>query len=122
MRKRIFWSTLLVVTFAFTAPAQTAPAAAELTKLLNVFLAGASHNDVAMQDRFWADDVIYTGSAGRRRGKAEIMKDVRSAPTIESIAIGKAEFRNVTAVVRPQRITKDYPAVDGILGFALFTD
>jgi len=33
-----------------------------------------------MHDRFWADDVIYTGSAGRRRGKADIMKDVRSAP------------------------------------------
>jgi aspartyl protease len=32
------------------------------------------------------------------------------------------EFRNVTAVVRPQKITKDYPAVDGILGFALFAD
>ena len=28
----------------------------------------------------------------------------------------------MTAVVRPQRITKDYPEVDGILGFALFTD
>lgn len=42
--------------------------------------------------------------------------------TINSLTIGKAEFRNVTAVVRPQRITKDYPAVDGILGFALFTD
>lgn len=42
--------------------------------------------------------------------------------TIESLTIGKAEFRNVTAVVRPQRITKDYPDVDGILGFALFTD
>jgi hypothetical protein len=41
---------------------------------------------------------------------------------IESLAIGKAEFYNVTAVVRPQRITKDYPEVDGILGFALFTD
>ena len=41
---------------------------------------------------------------------------------IESLAIGKAEFRNVTAVVRPQRITKDYPNIDGILGFALFTD
>lgn len=41
---------------------------------------------------------------------------------IESLAIGKAEFHNVTAVVRPQRITKDYPDVDGILGFALFTD
>ena len=42
--------------------------------------------------------------------------------TIESLTIGKAEFRNVTAVVRPQRITKDYPDVNGILGFALFTD
>jgi hypothetical protein len=42
--------------------------------------------------------------------------------TIMSLAIGKTTFRNVTAVVRPQRITKDYPDVDGILGFALFTD
>ena len=41
---------------------------------------------------------------------------------IDSIAFGGAEFRNVTAVVRPQRITKDYPDVDGILGFALFSD
>ena len=78
--RRFFWSTLLLIGFAMTAQAQTAPAAAELTKLLNEFLAGASHNDAAMHDRFWAEDVIYTGSAGRRRGKAEIMKDVRSAP------------------------------------------
>jgi hypothetical protein len=42
--------------------------------------------------------------------------------TIDSITIGKADFRNVTAIVRPQRITKDYPEIDGILGFALFTD
>lgn len=42
--------------------------------------------------------------------------------TIDSIEIGRANFRNVTAVVRAQRITKDYPAVDGILGFALFAD
>jgi Aspartyl protease len=42
--------------------------------------------------------------------------------TIDSLTIGKAEFRHVTALVRPQQITKDYPAVDGILGFALFTD
>ena len=57
-----------------------APAAAELTKLLEDFLAGASSNDVAMHDRFWAEDVIYTGSSGRRVGKADILKDVRSAP------------------------------------------
>lgn len=48
--------------------------------------------------------------------------------SIDSISIGGGraggvvEFRNVTAVVRPQRITKDYPNVDGILGFALFSD
>jgi ketosteroid isomerase-like protein len=60
--------------------AQTAaPDAAELTKLLNDFLAGASRNDVAIHDRFWAEDVIYTGSAGKRRGKSEIMQDVRGA-------------------------------------------
>ena len=45
--------------------------------------------------------------------------------TIDSIKIGSnrgIEFRDVTAVVRAHRITKDYPDVDGILGFALFTD
>jgi aspartyl protease len=42
--------------------------------------------------------------------------------TIERLAFGGAEFRNVVAVVRPQRITRDYPDVDGMLGFALFTD
>src|ERR1041385_3899306 len=35
---------------------------------------------------------------------------------------GMVEFRNVTAIVRPHKITKDYPDVDGILGFALFSD
>ncbi len=59
------------------APTPAAPDAAELTTLLKDFLAGASRNDVAMHDRFWADDLIYTGSSGRRRGKAELMHDVR---------------------------------------------
>ena len=54
-----------------------APDGGELTKLLRDFLAGASANDAAMHDRFWADDLVYTGSSGRRVGKAEIMRDVR---------------------------------------------
>lgn len=78
--KRLVCSALVVFGFVISVQAQTAPAAAELTKLLNEFLAGASHNDAAVHDRFWAEDVIYTGSSGRRRGKADIMKDVRSAP------------------------------------------
>jgi len=80
MMKRIFGFAILIAGLAVTVPAQKAPAADELTKLLNDFLAGASRNDAATHDRFWAEDVIYTGSSGRRRGKAEIMKDVRSAP------------------------------------------
>jgi ketosteroid isomerase-like protein len=64
--------------------AQTAPDASELTKLLNDFLAGAGRNDVAMHDRFWAEDLIYTGATGRRVGKADIMKDLRSSPTVRS--------------------------------------
>jgi ketosteroid isomerase-like protein len=78
--KPILSTATLLIFFAVGAVAQTAPDANELTKLLNEFLAGASRNDPSVHDRFWAEDVIYTGSAGRRRGKADIMRDVRSAP------------------------------------------
>ena len=77
-------SVAVLLFLATTVSAQTssaaAPDAAELTKLLNDFLAGASRNDVAIHERFWADDLIYTRSAGRRVNKAEVMHDVRSAP------------------------------------------
>jgi hypothetical protein len=73
-------SGVILLLLASTALAQTAPAAAELTKLLNDFLAGASRNDPAMHERFWAEDLIYTRSAGRRVSKADIMRDLRNAP------------------------------------------
>jgi ketosteroid isomerase-like protein len=57
-----------------------APDAEVLTRLVREFLAGASRNDAAVHDRFWADDLVYTGSSGRRVGKVDILKDVRSAP------------------------------------------
>jgi len=60
--------------------AQTAPDAAALTELLKEFLDGAGRNDAKMHDRFWAEELIYTGSSGKRRGKEELMRDVRSAP------------------------------------------
>ncbi len=65
-------------------PAQTAPDSAELTKLLQDFLVGASRNDAAMHERFWAEDLIYTGSTGRRVGKADILRDVRAEPKEKS--------------------------------------
>src|SRR5215813_9021019 len=78
--KTITCSVLLLLALTSSVLAQNAPDAAELTKLLNDFLAGASRNDAAVHDRFWADDLIYTRSAGRRVNKAEVMHDVRTAP------------------------------------------
>jgi hypothetical protein len=69
---------LLIVLFRVTTSAQTAPDAAELTKLLNDFLSATT--DPAIHERFWADDLIYTRSAGRRISKSEVLRDVRSAP------------------------------------------
>jgi hypothetical protein len=73
-------SVTLLLLLATTVSAQTAPDAAELTKLLKDFLAGASRSDVTVHERFWADDLIYTRSAGRRVNKAEVMHDVRTTP------------------------------------------
>jgi ketosteroid isomerase-like protein len=72
----------LVLTFLLASSAQAeAPAAVEITQLLREFLDGASKNDVAAHERFWADDLIYTRSAGVRIGKAEILENARSGPT-----------------------------------------
>ncbi|HVI72690.1 MAG TPA: nuclear transport factor 2 family protein [Pyrinomonadaceae bacterium] len=78
--KRIAASAILLLLMSCGVFAQTAPDAAELTKLLNDFLAGASRNDPAVHESFWADDLIYTRSAGRRVSKADILRDLRSAP------------------------------------------
>jgi ketosteroid isomerase-like protein len=77
MKRILLSTTLLLLSIASGLRAQTAPDAAELTKLLQDFLAGAGRNDVAMHERFWADDLIYTASAGRRIGKGDIMREVR---------------------------------------------
>src|SRR4030095_10946357 len=80
-RFRASFSMVFILSIVNVAFAQsTAPDAAELTKMLNDFLAGASRNDAQVHDRFWAEDLIYTRSAGRRVSKAEVMRDVRSAP------------------------------------------
>ncbi|HEX5045092.1 MAG TPA: nuclear transport factor 2 family protein [Candidatus Polarisedimenticolaceae bacterium] len=47
-----------------------------LRRLLDAFLAGASVNDPAVHARFWAEDLVYTSSAGKRMGKADILRDV----------------------------------------------
>jgi ketosteroid isomerase-like protein len=76
--KRLLISCLLLLSIACNLRAQTAPDAAELTKLLQDFLAGASKNDIAMHDRFWADELVYTSALGRRKSKADIMSELKA--------------------------------------------
>ena len=76
--KRILLSVVLLFAVADFLPAQTAPDAAELTKLLQDFLAGASKNDIAVHDRFWADELVYTSALGRRKSKADIMRELKA--------------------------------------------
>ncbi len=75
--KRYILSIVLFLSAAISLHAQSAPDAAELTRLLNEFLGGVSRAEV--HDRFWADDLIYTRSAGVRTNKEEILKGLRAA-------------------------------------------
>ena len=61
---RILPITLLLTLLC--GPAFAADDDAQLRLLLNEFLAGASVNDVAMHERFWAEDLVYTSSGGER--------------------------------------------------------
>lgn len=47
-----------------------------LLNFLTRFLDAAAHNDPEAHERFWADDLVYTGADGYRYGKTEIMENV----------------------------------------------
>ena len=78
--KQLATLSLLLLLTVITAPGQSAPDAPHLRRMLDEFLAGAGRNDVAVHDRFWAEDLIYTRGVGVRINKEELMKGVRSAP------------------------------------------
>jgi hypothetical protein len=80
MKIRMFALLVIALSLTTAANAQLSKDSLALTNLLNEFLAGASRNDAAVHDRFWADDLIYTRSAGVRTNKVELMKGVRNAP------------------------------------------
>jgi ketosteroid isomerase-like protein len=91
-----FVSLLFVLALAAQTPA---PDASELTKLLQDFLAGASKNDIAIHDRFWADELVYTSALGRRKSNADIMRELKEETT-------------TTATPKPEEGTAVYTAED----------
>jgi ketosteroid isomerase-like protein len=56
--------------------AQPSNTTTELTAMLNQFMSDASNNNRAGFDRFFADDVIYTGSNGLVHTKADMMRSM----------------------------------------------
>ncbi|HMT07862.1 MAG TPA: nuclear transport factor 2 family protein [Pyrinomonadaceae bacterium] len=82
--KQLLSVLFLLSVSALSLRAQVATDSAELTKMLNDFLVGAGKNDAAVHDEFWAEDLIYTRSAGVRINKEELMKGVRSAPAAKA--------------------------------------
>jgi hypothetical protein len=50
-----------------------------LRSQLDDFLSGATVNDAAIHDAFWAEELVYTSSRGTRFGKASLMAGVQES-------------------------------------------
>ncbi|HVB07864.1 MAG TPA: nuclear transport factor 2 family protein [Candidatus Acidoferrales bacterium] len=77
----------------------------QLTAMLHQFLADAGNGNRAGFDRFFADDVIYTGSNGIVRDKTEIMNGVANMKptpnkktTYSAVDITVHDFGNAAVV------------------------
>jgi len=78
MKTSLLLTTLLLTPTLVTPTLALADDKAELTALLSEFLDGATRNDAAIHNKYWADELIYTSSSGTRFGKAELMQGVTS--------------------------------------------
>ena len=120
-------ATLVLATNAFAQ--DTATDAAELKRLLAWFLDGASRNDVTVHERFWAEELVYTRSAGVRTNKAEILADVRKGadpaepPTAYSAEDVSVQQYGDTAIVAFRLVGKlggDSPETQNFLNTGTF--
>src|SRR5690242_1201055 len=86
--KHVAAATILLTSSLWTQANSTEQ---QVTKMLRAFLAGVPRGDRQVFDNFFADDVIYTRSAGVTVGKAEIMKNIDVRATNEPSATYEAE-------------------------------
>ena len=86
MCKRAVFASVLALLAMIALPGTPAQAAergdtvAEITGLLDWFLAPENNPRAATHQRFWAEDLVYTSSAGVVRTKAEIMAGFTGDP------------------------------------------
>ena len=56
----------------------------DIAALLTTFLTPAVNNTAAGHERFWADDLVYTSSAGKVMSKRDIVKSFAEEPKAEA--------------------------------------
>ena len=74
--KCVLKTAAVIIAFCLLNTAARADDRADLESLLTRFLDGAA-SDIGVHQRFWADDLIYTSSAGQRFGKAKIINGMQ---------------------------------------------
>lgn len=117
---RVLKALLLLVALISGNPAMAGDDSAELTRMLNEFLAGASINDAAVHDRFWAEDLIYTSSSGERIGKVDIMGGLSApAPASEDEDKAGAEAIEAATVYSAEEIRIQQYGDTAIVAFKL---
>ena len=84
-------------------PPDAARTRSEVAALLTTFLTPAVNNSAAGHDRFWAEDLVYTSSAGKVMGKGDILKSFADAPKAEAAKPAKPGpvFTAEDILVRP---------------------
>ncbi|WNZ55376.1 nuclear transport factor 2 family protein [Microbulbifer sp. MKSA007] len=73
-------SMVFALLFTITVTPAIAEDKEDLQKLLIDFISKAASDPQAHQ-RFWAEDLVYTSSNGKRFGKSEIMQGMQTPPT-----------------------------------------
>lgn len=68
---------VLILALALVAQSAAASDVEEITSMLHHFLANSGTE--AAHQRFWADDLVYSSSAGLRFGKAELLAGYESS-------------------------------------------
>lgn len=107
----IFVVAVTLASSITTRAAETTPAQ-EIRALLLEFMDAAGHNDRAVFDKFFADDVIYTRSTGAVITKADIMASLDKAPptpeekTTYSAGNIRINIYGATAVVAFQLVSR----------------
>lgn len=80
MRQFVLLGLLFMSSFALASDED------DLRSMLDEFLAGASVGDVAVHERFWDDNLVYTSSSGARTDKANIVEGMRRAAAAADVA------------------------------------